>query len=170
MSPVRGLRGGGWFGSAVPLRRFNRLPRDQAAELLQTCLPVERWVRTIIDARSFRTLDDLLEVAREAAFPFTPAELEAALAHGDVPVVVPPARRSDSPTEARVGQQLQAGVETYQRRFARPFVIRTTGRLPAQILVQLRDRLGNDIDTEDRVLAQQLREIALLKLADTICS
>jgi len=96
MSPVRGLRGGGWFGSAVPLRRFNRLPRDQAAELLQTCLPVERWVRTIIDARSFRTLDDLLEVAREAAFPFTPAELEAALAHGDVPVVVPPARRSDS--------------------------------------------------------------------------
>jgi len=88
----------------------------------------------------------------------------------DVPVVVPPARSSDSPTEARVGQQLQAGVETYQRRFARPFVIRTTGRLPAQILVQLRDRLGNDIDTEDRVLAQQLREIALLKLADTICS
>jgi len=49
-------------------------------------------------------------------------------------------------------------------------VIRTTGRLPAQILVQLWDRLGNDIDTEDRVLAQQLREIALLKLADTICS
>lgn len=170
MSQVRGLRGGGWVRSAAPLGRFNRLPRDQASELLQTCLPVERWVRTITDARPFRTLDDLLEVAREAAFPFTPAELEAALAHCNVPAVVPPARRGDTSTETRVREQLQAGVETYQRRFARPFVTRTNNRMPAQILAQLWERLSHDIDTEDRVLAQQLREIALLKLAHTIRS
>lgn len=162
--------GGRWFssGSAVRLRRFNQMPAGEAAELLQTCLPVRRWVGTILDARPFRHLEDLFEVARDAAFPFTPAELEAAVVSYPTPVVIGPSRRDDSATEIRLRQQLQTGIESYERRFGRPFVIRTDGRLPAQILVQLWDRLGHDVDAEDRVVAQQLREIALRHLANVV--
>lgn len=68
----------------------------------------------------------------------------------------------------RMRQQLENGVGIYERRFGRPFLIRTTGRPPEQILAQLWNRLGNDLDTEDRVLAQQLRERALIMLARTV--
>ncbi len=172
MIQVPRRHGGGWSrsGSAVRLRRFNQMPLDEAAELLQTCLPVQRWVGAILEARPFRHLEDLFEVARDAAFPFTPAELEAAVASYSTPDVdvMAPSRRGDPATETRLRQQLQTGIESYDRRFARPFVIRTDGRLPAQILVQLWDRLGHDVDAEDLVVAQQLREIALLHLANVV--
>lgn len=160
---MRGLRSGS--GSAVPLRRFNRLPRDSAAELLRRCLPVERWVQTIVGGRPYRHLDDLFEVAREAAFPFTGAELESALAGREAPEGLALARRGEVAADARVREQLTAGFRSYQQRFGRPFLIRTEGRPPAQVLVQLWDRLGHDIDTEEETVAQQLRELALLQLA-----
>lgn len=75
------------------------------------------------------------------------------------------ARLRETAAEARVREQLAAGFTTYQQRFGRPFLTRTEGRLPAQILVQLWDRLSHDIDTEDKIVAQQLRELALLQLA-----
>lgn len=81
-----------WVGSGLPLRRFNRLPADEATELLWPCLTVDRWVRTVTAGRPYRRLDDLFETAREAAFPFTGAELEAALARVRHVDVVPLAR------------------------------------------------------------------------------
>jgi len=111
------------------------------------------------------SVDDLLEVAREAAFPFTPAELEAAVAAHHHPALTAAPRRSrESATDAYLRQQIESGVRTYENRFGRPFIVRSRDRLPAEILVQLWDRLGHDLDTEDRVLAQQLREDALLDL------
>lgn len=157
--------GGGWFGKAVPLRRFNSLPADDAAALVRLCLPLPRWSEAVVDARPYRSLNDLYEVARDAAFPFTPAELEAAVAAVGAPAVVPPPRPGESPDEIRIREQLDSGIQHYRRRFGRPFLIRTEGRTSRQLLVQLLDRLGHDLDTEDRVLAQQLKETALLALA-----
>jgi hypothetical protein len=77
---------GGWSGaaerrkiqgSAVSLCRFNRLSPDEAAELLRSCLNVDRWVRTICKAAG--RPDTLFQAARQAAHPSGP-ELEAALA------------------------------------------------------------------------------------------
>jgi 2-oxo-4-hydroxy-4-carboxy-5-ureidoimidazoline decarboxylase len=168
MQRTTALHGSGWFGSAVPLRRFNRVPPAEAVELLQQCLPVDRWVQTVAAARPYRHLDDLFEVAREAAFPFAPAELEAALAALKVPTVVPPERRRETAVEARLREQIVAGVKHYQQRFGRPFLIHAEGKTGAQILVQLWERLSHDLDTEDDILAQQIRQNALLILADTI--
>ena len=75
-------------------------------------------------------------------------------------------RRSSA--DAFVRQQIQSGIDTYESRFGRPFVVPTRGRPPTEILVNLWDRLSHDIDTEDREVAQQLREIALLELTKTI--
>lgn len=160
-----GARWGTGRRSAVGMARFNRLRPESAAELLWQCLPVDRWVETIVDGRRYASLDDLFEVARQAALPFTGAELEAGLAGRGTPQFLSTPRGGEAVGEARIGEQLAAGFCTYEQRFGRPFLIRTAGRLPAQILVQLWDRLGHDVDTEDKVLAQQLRELALLELA-----
>ena len=61
--------------------------------------------------------------------------------------------------------QLADGVRTYEHRFGRPFLVSIAGRTPAELLVQLCNRLSNDPDAEDLVLAQQLRQLALLDLA-----
>jgi len=150
------------------LRRFNQLDRDAAAELLEASLNVDRWVAIILDRRPYRRVDDLFEVARDAAFPLTGAELEAALAHRSTPPLMRTAERGEPAAEARFREQLADGVRTYQQRFGRPFLIGTTGRLPAQILVQLWDRLSHDPDTEDQVLASQLRQLALDEVANKV--
>lgn len=157
-----------WPGSAMSLGRFNRLTTQQSLELLQGCLAVDRWTHTIEARRPYRRLDDLFEVAREAAFPFSAAELEAALATLKPPDVVPQAKPGEGVVDARIRQQLAAGTEQYQRRFGRRFLLRAEGKSDAQVLVALWERLGHDIDTEDRVLAQQVREIALVALAQLV--
>lgn len=119
----------------------------------------------MVAARPYRHLNDLFEAARDAAFPFTAAELEAALATLDPPQVVPPTRLYESPRDTLLREQLAGAVTHYRRRFGRPFLIRTEGKAPTQVLVELWERLGHDIDVEDRVLAQQVRETALLTLA-----
>ena len=158
----------GRSGSAMPLRQFNRLDPGDVDQLLRRCLAVDRWVQTVAAARPYRRLDDLFEAARDAAFPFTPAELEAALATRDPPQLVPPARPYESRRDTLLRGQLAGAVTQYQHRFGRPFLIRTEGKAHTQILVELWERLGHDLDTEDRVLAQQVRETTLVTLARRI--
>lgn len=158
----------GLFGVVMPLWRFNRLPVDEAKGLLRTCLDLDRWVHAVADARPYRGVDDLLEVARDAAFPFTPAELEAALAFVPVASVVPAPCDDEPLHRTQLREHLDAGVRHYQRRFGRAFLIRRDGRNDAQILVQLWERLGHDIEAEDHVLAQQVREITLASLVRMI--
>ena len=169
---LRSVAVGGWFGAAdrgsAPLRRFNGLSQQAAAGLLRSCLNVDRWVQTIVDGRPYPAWNNLLKAARDAANPLTSAELEAALAHRQTPPLMPPRRRGDTPTEARLRDQLTTGAHSYEERFGRPFLVQTTGRSPEELLVQLWDRLGNDPDTEDQVLAHELRQDALRELANRL--
>ena len=52
----------------------------------------------------------------------------------------------------------------YERRFDHVFLIFATGRTKAEILDAARLRLGNDVETERRVVQDELRKIALLRL------
>ena len=136
-----GVAVGGWFGAAnrasAPLRRFNGLSQEAAAGLLRSCWNVDRWVQRIVDGRPYPTWNDLLNAARDAAHPLTSAELEAALAHRQIPPLMPPGRRGDTPTEARLRDQLATGAHSYEERFGRQFLVQTTGRSPEELLVQL---------------------------------
>jgi 2-oxo-4-hydroxy-4-carboxy-5-ureidoimidazoline decarboxylase len=48
------------------------------------------------------------------------------------------------------------------------FLIRAAGRSSQEILASLRTRLENDVETEDEVVADQLRQIALVRLAAAV--
>ena len=53
---------------------------------------------------------------------------------------------------------------SYEERFGHVFLIRAAGRSAEEILQSLQERLGNDPGTERRIAAEQLREIAVLRL------
>jgi 2-oxo-4-hydroxy-4-carboxy-5-ureidoimidazoline decarboxylase len=157
------------------LDQFNAASRTEAADALRPCLDIQRWIDELADARPHSSLEALLEAGRGAADPFTPAEIDAALAHhpriGERP-------RGNS-TEARLSQAEQAGLgeadaavaealadgnRAYEEKFGQVFLIRAAGRSREEILAALRARLAHSPEEEQEIIGQQLREIAVLRL------
>jgi 2-oxo-4-hydroxy-4-carboxy-5-ureidoimidazoline decarboxylase len=163
----------------MKLAEFNTADPARAAEILRPCIDVTRWVDTIAAARPFTSKDALLTFASQAASPFTPAEVESAMAHhpriGERPTA--------ATTEASMSRSEQAGVDPadtaltealargnrdYEEKFGRVFLIRAAGRTAPEILRTLNERLRNSPAEEDTIVAQQLREIAVLRLEGLI--
>ncbi|MGH3155539.1 MAG: 2-oxo-4-hydroxy-4-carboxy-5-ureidoimidazoline decarboxylase [Streptosporangiaceae bacterium] len=63
-----------------------------------------------------------------------------------------------------VADQIAAGNRAYEERFGHVFLICATGLTGEQLLAALRERLGNDPDTERRVAADELRKITRLRM------
>ncbi|WP_407359009.1 2-oxo-4-hydroxy-4-carboxy-5-ureidoimidazoline decarboxylase [Microbacterium sp. LTA6] len=161
------------------LDEFNRADRSDAIAVLRPCVDVTRWCQEIADRRPYATVDDFLAEAARAADPFTAQEIEAALAHhprigerADGQSREATMSRSEQagidPADGGIQQALQAGNRRYEEQFGRVFLIRAAGRSADQILSILQDRLQNDAVAEERVVAGQLREIALLRLKGTV--
>jgi 2-oxo-4-hydroxy-4-carboxy-5-ureidoimidazoline decarboxylase len=163
----------------MKLAEFNTADPARAAETLKPCIDVQRWVETVTAARPFPSRDALLAFATEAANPFTPAEVESAMAHhpriGERPTAATAEAsmsRSEQagvdPADADVAQALAQGNRDYEDKFGRVFLIRAAGRTAPEILQALKERLENNPAEEDTVVAQQLREIAVLRLEGLI--
>ncbi|GAA1751230.1 2-oxo-4-hydroxy-4-carboxy-5-ureidoimidazoline decarboxylase [Agromyces humatus] len=160
---------------ALSLDQFNATPRDEALALLRPCLDIARWCASLVDGRPYAGVDELVAAAEDAASPFTTAEVDGALAqHPRIGE-----RLGGSNAEARMSRAEQAGIGTpetavaaalvegnlaYERRFGRVFLIRAAGRSATEILGALNERLGHSDDEELPVVADQLRQIAVLRL------
>jgi 2-oxo-4-hydroxy-4-carboxy-5-ureidoimidazoline decarboxylase len=163
----------------MKLDQFNTALRSQAIDALRPCVDVLRWCEQIVDSRPFTTRDSLLASAFSAALPFTSDEVTGALSHhpriGQQPVC--------DDREAVLARSEQAGVDhsdgtiatglalgnrAYEEKFGRVFLIRAAGRTGEQMLASLHERLRNTVSTEDRTVAEQLREIAILRLEGVV--
>ncbi len=163
------------------LDSFNALDRDAARSALRPCVDIDRWIDAIIDGRPYSDVEQALVAGRLAADPWTEAEIDGALAHhpriGD--------RARGAGTEATLSRSEQAGVDVtdgdvqaalvagnhaYEERFGRVFLIRAAGRDSREILDALNARLRHSPDEEIAVVAQQLREIAVLRLEGVLNS
>ncbi|MGY4541947.1 2-oxo-4-hydroxy-4-carboxy-5-ureidoimidazoline decarboxylase [Arthrobacter sp. UYNi723] len=155
--------------------QFNTAGRPEATDFLRPCLDIQRWIDELADARPYSSFDALLAAGRSAANPFTPAEIEAALAHhpriGE--------RAQGDSAEARLSQSEQAGLgvadaavaealaegnRAYEEKFGQVFLIRAAGRSREEILAALNTRLAHAPEAEQSIIGQQLREIAVLRL------
>jgi 2-oxo-4-hydroxy-4-carboxy-5-ureidoimidazoline decarboxylase len=162
----------------IGLRQFNALDDAAAAALLRPCLDADRWVAELVEGRPYASAEELFATARTAAHPFTAAELEAALAHhprigerapgGSAEAALSRSEQSSLALDDDVQRQLVEGNRAYEQRFGRVFLIRAAGRSSTEILDKLQTRLGNSPDTEDEVVADQLRQIALIRLAGVV--
>ena len=160
---------------SISLDGFNSAPRDEAVALLRPCLDIPRWSAALVDGRPYASVGDLVAAAESAASPFTVDEVDGALAQhprlGERP--------SGSHAEARFSRAEQAGIGTpetavaaallegnlaYEKRFGRVFLIRAAGRSATEILGALNERLGHTDAEEQPVVADQLRQIAVLRL------
>ncbi|MEO7071296.1 MAG: 2-oxo-4-hydroxy-4-carboxy-5-ureidoimidazoline decarboxylase [Nostocoides sp.] len=160
--------------AGVTLARFNDLDRVEAVALVRPCLDVDRWVDAVVDGRPYADLAALVQSATEASGSFTTEELGAALAHH--PRIGQSADGSSKEAELSRGEQaglqvdddlshrLRQGNAAYERRFDRIFLIRAAGRSAAEVLAALERRLENDDATEDRVVGEQLGQIAVVRL------
>jgi len=152
---------------------FNGLPEAEARERLTACLDVSRWVDTVLAGRPYGDRDALFAVATNAA-ELTDEELEAALARhpriGERAGAGHDAEHSEREqagvdhSDAELARRLAEGNRAYEERFDRVFLIRAAGRDAAEILAELERRLGNDDETEQREVAEQLAQITRLRV------
>lgn len=163
----------------MELAEFNQADREAAVAVLRPCVDVTRWCDEIVEQRPFASVGALIAAASEAAAPFRADEVEAALVHhprigerADGDSREASMSRSEQagvdPADAAVQQALKEGNLAYEERFGRVFLIRAAGRRADKILSSLQTRLTYTDDEEDAVVAQQLREIALLRLKGVI--
>ncbi|BCW80298.1 2-oxo-4-hydroxy-4-carboxy-5-ureidoimidazoline decarboxylase [Arthrobacter sp. NicSoilC5] len=163
----------------MKLAEFNSADPAAAQAILRPCIDVSRWVEAVAGARPYANRDGLLAFAAKAASPFTPAEVEAAMTHhpriGERPTTAgteASMSRSEQagvdPADTAVADALARGNREYEDKFGRVFLIRAAGRSAQDILAALDQRLTNSAEEEDRIVAQQLREIAVLRLEGVI--
>ncbi len=163
------------------LESFNLIDPDQARGVIRPCVDIDRWVDAVIDARPYSNVEDVLRVARDAARPWSEAEIDGALAHhprigeraagvSDEATLSRAEQAAIDPNDDSVAGALAAGNRAYEARFDRVFLIRAAGRTSTEILAALNDRLQNSDESETEIVREQLREIALLRLEGVLTS
>lgn len=159
---------------AMSLTEFNEADPAEAAAAVRPCLDVDRWVNEVVDGRPYSAVEAAVSVAASAADPFTDDELTAALSHhprigerasgSTAEASLSRAEQSGVSTDADVQRRLVEGNRAYEKRFGHVFLIRAAGRSSGEILEALQERLTNDPETEKSIMADQLRQIAVLRL------
>ena len=79
-------------------------------------------------------------------------------------MVEQPIRGADDATRAALAE----GNREYEERFDHVFLIRAAGRTPAEMLAELRRRLGNDEEIERAEVTGQLAEITALRVRELV--
>ncbi|NAZ16257.1 2-oxo-4-hydroxy-4-carboxy-5-ureidoimidazoline decarboxylase [Glutamicibacter soli] len=160
------------------LNVFNEVSAAEAAEILRPCIDVERWINDLVSARPFSSLAALHESATRSAAPFNRDEIAAALAHhprigeraggNSQEATLSRGEQAALDLNADIIERLAAANRAYEQRFDRVFLIRAAGRSSEEILAECQRRLGNTDEAELAEVADQLRQIALLRLQDAV--
>ena len=162
----------------MDLQEFNSAPADRLRPMLAACCDVPRWVDGLLAKRPYGDLAALTAVADQSLRELDDDEVDRALqAHpriGDRPqgagTEAAWSRREQSGVGAdpEVREALAEGNREYEQRFGRVFLICATGLSAEQMLTSLRLRLTHDDATEVAVVREELRRIALLRLAKVV--
>jgi len=162
----------------VDLQEFNSAPAGELRPALAACCDVPRWVDGVLARRPYGDLAALTAVADQSLRELDDSEVDRALqAHpriGDRPQGAGTESAWSRKEQSGVGDDpevrkaLAEGNREYEDRFGRVFLICATGLSAQQMLDNLRRRLGNDESTEAAVVHEELRKIALLRLAKVV--
>ena len=161
--------------AADPLRALNDLPEQEAERVLRACCASSTWVARVLAGRPYATAAELLDTADRASRELSAADVEQALsahprigerAEGDSAEAKLSRREQASVSDAAAAtrERLREGNVAYERRFDRVFLVRAAGRTPDELLAELERRLGNDPQTEQQEVLEQLRQITRLRV------
>jgi 2-oxo-4-hydroxy-4-carboxy-5-ureidoimidazoline decarboxylase len=153
------------------LRRLNTLPDQEARMELLACCGSRRWAARVSAGRPYRDNAALIAAADTAWDAATAADVrEAFAAHpriGEAGAGGAQERREQSASadaDVTTREALAAGNREYEALFGHIYLVCASGRSAAELLEDLRSRLGNDPATEFRVAAEEQRAITRLRL------
>lgn len=157
---------------------LNELAADEAESVFRDCCGSARWARRMTLARPFRMLDDLYETAERIWWSLSPGDhLEAFAAHpkigsqqaGPGPKTKAAAWSKGEQSEvgrapAAVRRALDEANRLYEKKFGFIFIVCATGKTAEEMLAICRARLGNSVETEFRLAAEEQRKITEIRL------
>lgn len=150
--------------------------RELSREDLRSCCASAGWVEAVAARGPFRDPDGLRRASEAALSALTWDDvLEALAAHPRIGERPDGAgreaawSRSEQSGTADAGREvlgaLREGNAAYESRFGHVYLVCATGRETGELLALLRDRLGNDEETERKVVRDELSKIVALRLA-----
>jgi 2-oxo-4-hydroxy-4-carboxy-5-ureidoimidazoline decarboxylase len=154
---------------------FNDEPADQAVQDLRACNAAPRFAAEVAAGRPYRDVETLVGRAEEVARGLPWEDVAIALAThpriGDrvegASAEAESSRREQSSVadaDEATKQALLDGNRRYEERFDHVFLIRASGRSPAEMLAELERRLGNDEEAERAEVTEQLAQITALRV------
>ena len=166
----------------VSLSALNALPESELAARLRDCCGSSRWIARMLQERPFRSAEHLLSAAEQAWSQATPEDWREAFDHHPrIGEQRPPSAVSAEATvwsaheQARaatahtgVRQELARANAEYERRFGRIYIVCAAGLEAVEILADLRSRLANDPEVEQRIAAAEQARITALRLRKLI--
>ncbi|MEU8569772.1 2-oxo-4-hydroxy-4-carboxy-5-ureidoimidazoline decarboxylase [Streptomyces pathocidini] len=150
------------------LARFNTSDPAAARAALHEVCASSAWGSKLLAQRPYATTDALLVAGDAAMAELTAEDLAEAMA-GHPPIGRP---TPGDPTSAREQSGVQESLReellelnlAYQDRFGHVFLICATGRTGDQMLAALKERIGNDPDTERETVRTELGKINRIRL------
>lgn len=157
------------------LDALNRAEPGPAEQELLACCGSRRWADELLARRPYGDLDALRAVSARVLAELEWPDLEEALAaHPRIGERAAGAGREAgwsraeqagvAEADAEVQEDLAVGNLAYEERFGHVFLICATGLSAETILTRLRERLGNDPETEREVVRAELGRIVELRL------
>ncbi|WP_378734376.1 2-oxo-4-hydroxy-4-carboxy-5-ureidoimidazoline decarboxylase [Nocardia brasiliensis] len=152
------------------LARFHALPESAATEALLVCCSSPAWARALVAGRPYATVDAVLDAADAVLAELPESEIDRALAGhpriGERPDTAASAREQAGVADAQdaVRSALAEGNRAYEERFGHIYLVCASGRSGSELLAILEARLGNDRETERRVMRTELAKINRLRL------
>lgn len=155
---------------ALGLDGFNGLSDRQRMHALFEVCSSPIWARRVLAGGPFPDIEAVLDRADRVLAELPDAELDAALdGHpriGDRPDN-PSSQREQAgvaDADAAVKAELAEKNRQYEDRFGYVYLVCASGRSAEELLAILTDRLGNDPETERRVMRNELAKINRLRL------
>jgi len=166
----------------VSLDALNALPEPELTTRLRDCCGSSRWIARMLQERPFRSAEHLLTAAEAAWSHATAEDWQEAFDHhprigepGPLSAVSAEATSWSADEQARaatanpdVRQELARANSAYERRFGRIYIVCAAGLEAEEILADLRRRLANAPDVEQRIAAAEQARITALRLRKLI--
>jgi OHCU decarboxylase len=160
------------------LADLNELPRDEAVKAMLDCCGSQKWAESMADKRAFRSLEHLFHEAEEIWFSLSTVDhLEAFAAHPKIGDSKPAATQGANAAQWSGAEQAGASDaldETraalaevnrlYQEKFGFIFIVCATGKSAEEMLAIAKARIGNSVETELKIAAEEQNKITRIRL------
>lgn len=150
--------------------------RELSREDLRSCCASSRWVEAVAARGPYEDLGGLVRAGESALAGLTWEDVtEALAAHPRIGERAAGTGREaawsrgeqsgTAGADRAVLEALREGNAAYERRFGHVYLVCATGRDAGELLALLRERLGNDEETERKAVRDELSKIVALRLA-----